>query len=155
MARAFFTFLPLYPFTFLPLSDIEVDVLEPLLHVEAGAGLADPGEVAVTDDLGIGVVGAEALQQLYHGALLGRRAGVGGIAVLVEAALVADADGAGVVVLGVGTYHLFGTAGIDLPVLGDVVVVTDGAEATCLVARLKVCDREVVSDTSGGTVNYD
>lgn len=36
--------------------DVEVDVLEPLLDIEAGTGLLDPGEVAMADNLGIGIV---------------------------------------------------------------------------------------------------
>lgn len=44
----------------------------------------------------------------------------------IEAALVADAYGVGVVVQGVGSYHRLGTAGVDLAVAGDVVVVADG-----------------------------
>ena len=38
------------------LLDVEVDVLEPLLDIEARTGLLDPGEVSVTDDLGFGIV---------------------------------------------------------------------------------------------------
>ncbi len=42
------------------LLDMEADGFQPRLHIEAGAGLFYPGEVAVTHHLGIGVVGAEA-----------------------------------------------------------------------------------------------
>ena len=77
-------------------------------------------------DAGVGVVEAEAPKERCHAALLGVGAGVGGEAAGVEAALVADADGVGVVVLGVGSYHRLGTTGVDLAVAGDVVVVADG-----------------------------
>ena len=134
---------------------MEVDGFEPFLHVEAGTALAHPGQVAVADDLGIGIVGAEALQQLYHRALLGLGAGVGGMAVAVEAALVADADAVGVVAEGMGTRHLLGTAGIDFAVFGDVVVVADGLEAARLVTGFEVFYREVLGGSRGGTVNDD
>ncbi len=39
----------------------------------------------------------------------------------IEAALVADAYGVGVVVLGVGSYHRLRTTGVDLAVTGDIV----------------------------------
>ena len=109
----------------------------------------------MADDLGIGIVGAEALQQLYHRALLGLGAGVGGMAVAVEAALVADADAVGVVAEGVGTRRLLGTAGKDFAVLRDVVVVADGLEAARLVAGFEVFYREVPGDSRGGTVDDD
>lgn len=86
---------------------------------------------------------------------MGLCAGVGGIAVLVEPALVADADAMGVVVLGVGAYRLLGATGIDLAILGDVVVVADAAEATGRVTGLQVFDREVVVGFGSGTMNYD
>ena len=44
----------------------------------------------MADDFGIGIVEAEALQKLYHRALLGFGSGIGGIAVGIQAALVAD-----------------------------------------------------------------
>ena len=134
---------------------MEVDGFEPFLHVEAGTALAHPGQVAVADDLGIGIVCAEALQQLYHRALLGLGAGVGGMAVAVEAALVADADAVGVVAEGVGARRLLGTAGKDFAVLRDVVVVADGLEPPRLVAGFEVFYREVPGDSRGGTVDDD
>lgn len=42
--------------------NMEVYFFQPLPDIEARAGLADPGEVAVPDDLGFRIVGAEALQ---------------------------------------------------------------------------------------------
>ena len=134
---------------------MEVDGFEPFLHVEAGTALAHPGQVAVADDLGIGIVCAEALQQLCHASLLGRSAGVGGMAVAVEAALVADADAVGVVAAGVGARHFLGTAGIDFAVFGDVVVVADGLEAARLVAGFEVFYREVLGGSRSGTVDDD
>ena len=56
---------------------------------------------------------------------------------------------------GMGANHFLGTAGIDLAILGDVVVVADGLEATSLVAGFKVFDREVAVDLSGRAMNDD
>lgn len=54
-----------------------MDLLEPFAGVETGTGLADAGEVAVTEDLGIGEVDAEAAEQFFHGDLLSFGTGVG------------------------------------------------------------------------------
>ena len=60
--------------------------------VEAGAVLVDVGQVAVAEDPGVGVCGLQLFQQPEQGAFLPRGAGVGGIAMLVETTLVADAQ---------------------------------------------------------------
>ena len=69
---------------------MKVDFLQPLLDIKVGTALSDPWEVSVADDFGIGIVEAEALQKLYHRALLGFGSGIGGIAVGIQAALVTD-----------------------------------------------------------------
>lgn len=102
---------------------MKIDVAEPLLHIEAGAGFPDPGQVAVTDDEGVGIVGAETLEERLHCGFLGRRAGVGGAPLSVESALVADTDAVGVVAAGVGAGLALGAAGIEHAVTGDVVVI--------------------------------
>ena len=70
--------------------NVEVNFFQPLLNIKAGTGFSDPWEVTVADDFGIGIVEAEALQKLYHRALLGFGSGIGGIAVGIQAALVTD-----------------------------------------------------------------
>ena len=72
------------------LLEMKVDFLQPLLDIKVGTALSDPWEVSVADDFGIGIVEAEALQKLYHRALLGFGSGIGGIAVGIQAALVTD-----------------------------------------------------------------
>ena len=69
---------------------MEVYFFQPLLYIKAGAAFSDPGEVSVADDVGIGIVRAETLQEFYHAALLGFGSGVGGITGGVQAALVTD-----------------------------------------------------------------
>ena len=60
--------------------------------IEAGAVLVDVGEVAMAEDAGIGVGLLQATEQTQQGAFLAGRAGVGGVAVLVVATFVADAQ---------------------------------------------------------------
>ena len=69
---------------------MEVNFFQPLLNIKAGTGFSNPWEVSVADDFGFWIVEAEALQKLYHRALLGFGSGIGGIAVGIQAALVAD-----------------------------------------------------------------
>ena len=79
-----------------------LQVLVLLLGIEAGAVLVDVGEVAVTEDDGLGVIDAQRLEQGMEGGFLRCSARVLGTAVGIETALVADADAVLVVVAGVG-----------------------------------------------------
>ena len=97
--------------------------------VEAGTGLGNVGQVTMTEDAGIGVVGLERLQQVPEGGLLCRRAGVSRMTVRGEATLVADAEGVLVVVAGMGAGQILMTSLIDLTIACDVVVVTGEPEA--------------------------
>ena len=69
---------------------MEVYFFQPLLDIKVGTTLSDPWEVTMADDFGIGIVEAEALQKLYHRALLGFGSGIGRIAVGIQAAFVTD-----------------------------------------------------------------
>ena len=71
---------------------MEVYFFQPLLYIKAWTGFSDPGEVTMADDFGFWIVEAEALQKLYHRALLGFGSGIGGSACGIQAALVTDAD---------------------------------------------------------------
>ena len=81
---------------------------EPLWDVEAGAGAV--GKFIVAVDGGDGVLFHEVADELKEGKTLGFCAGVGGVAVGIEAADVGDADTLGVVSGAVGTDLLDGTA---------------------------------------------
>ena len=59
--------------------------------IKTGAVLVDVGEVAVAEDAGIRMGFLQAAQQVQQGAFLAGRAGVGGIAVFVQATFVAYA----------------------------------------------------------------
>ena len=59
--------------------------------VEAGTGLADVRQVAVSHDAGSGMIRLQAAEQPEQGPFLGGCAGVGRLAVGIEASFVADA----------------------------------------------------------------
>ena len=79
---------------------MEVDFLQPFLDIKARTALANPGEVAMTQNLGIGIVEGETVEEVFQRFLLGWSASVGRLAFLVETTLVADSDAVGVVVAG-------------------------------------------------------
>ena len=102
-----------------------MDVLQPLLHIEARTGFLDIREITMTENLRFGIQGVELLEKLCHRGLLQGCASVGGIAMRVETALVADADAVEVVTLDVGTRLARRTTRINPSVLRDVEVVAD------------------------------
>lgn len=101
--------------------------------IEAGTGLVDVGQVAVAEDLGIGMPGLERLQQVAECAPLCLGAGVVFATLAVDASLVADADGVTVVVACVGTDEVLVAGLEDRSVAGDVVVVAGEAEALAVI----------------------
>ena len=111
---------------------------------EGWTGLVDALQFTVADDLGIGIVLLQRTEQRVEGQLLGGSPGVGRTALLVEAPLVADADGVGVVVAGVCADHLFGAAEVELAVAGDVVVVAAAHPAAGLVHLVELLHRNVL-----------
>ena len=105
---------------------LQVSVL--LARQEIGTGLGDAGQLAVTEDLGIGVVDLQRLQQVPHGGFLLLGAGVGSMAVGQQATLVADADGVLVVVPCMGSRQVLVPRLVHLAVAGDVIVVAGEPE---------------------------
>lgn len=95
------------------------------LGIEAGAVFLHPGEVAVAEDLRAGVIVLQTPEEVEQGVLLGWRPGVGSLTVGIETAFVTDADGVGVIALGMDPGYIFGTGLVELAVLGDVVMVAD------------------------------
>ena len=93
-----------------------------------------PGiQVVVTQDQGLWIPLMQLLKQPSHGSLLFSRPRIGGLTADIQPALVADADGVGVVVLAVGTCQPFRPAWFDRSVTTDHVVVAD-AELPTLTA---------------------
>ena len=101
----------------------------------------DVGEVAVAEDAGIGMGFLQATEQAQKGAFLAGRTGVGGVAVFVETAFVADAER-------VFVARLVGPA-----VAGDVVVVARESESFRVTAD-EGCHWKVLVRARGRTV-YD
>ena len=134
---------------------MEVYFLQPFLDIEARTALANPGEVTMAKNLGTGIVEGETVEEVFQRFLLGWSASVGRLAFLVETTLVADSDAVGVVVTGVSTHLGFWTAGIDHAILRNVIVVTDGAETTGLVAGFQGFYREVLVNTCGTAMYHN
>ena len=111
---------------------------------EGGAGLVDTLQFAVADDLGIGVIDLQTSEQGDEGSTLGRSAGVGSSSFLVKTTLVADADGVGIVMPGMGTDHLFRATHVQLSVTGDIVVIATAFPAFGEVYVVEQLKRQVL-----------
>lgn len=74
-------------------------------------------------DAGLGVLGGEFFQQLVERVLLGLGAGVGSFTVLIESALIDNAQRTVVVVAGMDTLHTFGQHWDHITVAAHIVVV--------------------------------
>ena len=112
----------------------------------------DVGQVAVAEDAGIGMGFLQATEQAQQGAFLAGRAGVGGIAVLVEAPFVTDAERVLVVAYGVGAHQLFVARLVGPAVAGDVVVVARESEPFRVTAD-EGCHGKVLVRARGRTVD--
>ena len=113
----------------------------------------DVGEVAVAEDAGIGMGFLQATEQAQQDTFLGFSSGVGGMAMLIEATLVADAERVLVVAYGVGTDQLLVARLVGPAVAGDVVVVARESESFRVTAD-EGCHGKVLVRARGRTV-YD
>ena len=77
----------------------------------------------MTEDAGIGVVTGEIFYQLVEGVLLGLRAGVGRMALLIEASLIDDAKGAPVVAFDMDALDGLRQERDDTAIVADIVVI--------------------------------
>ena len=134
---------------------MEVDVFEPVSNIEARTVLSDIRQVAVAQDLGIGIIHAQAMQQFLHRHFLCQCTGVGGMAVRVESALIADTYGVGVVVAGMSPCDALRPAGIEGAVLGDVIVIADGVEAAGLMTGFQLFNSEVLVHSRGAAMHHN
>ena len=134
---------------------MEFDVFEPFLGIEARAFLAHAREVTMAEDLGIRIVGAEALEEFLQGDVLCLGTSVGRFAVGIKSALIADGDAVGVVVSGVSSDLSLRAARVEGTILGDVVVVADGFETSCEVAGFQGLACAVLCHTRGTAMQYD
>ena len=88
----------------------------------------DIGQVAVAEDLSIGMLFLQATQQCEQRLFLHGRACVGRITLLVETTFVADAERVPVVVFGMGTDQILVARLVGLAIAGDVIVVARESE---------------------------
>lgn len=138
--------------SFLLLDIVGLQILILCDGIEAGAVFVDVGQVAVTEDPSIGVRGLQAAQQPEQGAFLPRSTGVGGVAVLVVATFVADAQRMAVVAYGVGAHQLLVARLVGPTVAGDVVVIARESEPFRVTAD-EGCHGKVLVRARGRTVD--
>ena len=124
------------------------------LDVEAGTLLCDVGEITVAYNLGIGIVTAEVFEEEPQGGNLLGGAGVGGLAFLIQASLVADSQGVLVVVAHMSSGQFLATALVDGALAVDVPVVANLGKTSRLVPAVDVVDGDVLRESRGGAV-YD
>ena len=89
----------------------------------AGTAFGYAGELTVTEDAGIRIVGSEGLQEIVECELLGLGTSVGRMAVLVKASLVDDAKGAPVVAFDMDALDALRQERDDTAIVADIVVV--------------------------------
>ena len=113
-------------------------------------------QVVVTDDHGAGVTPVQVFQQLSHRSLLLSRSRIGGLTADVQTSFVAHADGVAVVVQTVGTNHPFRSAGLNLSVTTDDVVVADAElEASVSMPRIYISGGRCLVGPYCRTMNDD
>ena len=79
---------------------------------------------------------------------------VGGNAVFVQSAFVADADALVVPSGGMGAYLMNGTADVDFPVAGDVEMITYTGESPLQMTAAEGFHRKITVAARGATMNY-
>ena len=107
----------------------------------------------MADNLSIGIVLFQRDKQRVESELLGWCPGVVGTSLLIETALVADADGVGIIMPGVGTDHLLRTAEVQLSVAGDVVMVAAALPAFGFVHLVEPFQRNMLVRSRCRAVN--
>ena len=115
----------------------------------------DVGEVAVADDLGLGVRPLEILQQKPEGCLLFGSTGVVVAPFVVDATDIADTDGMLVVVAYVGSGILLVTAFVDAAILVDDPVVAYHGPVLGFVTAVDVFDSPFPAGSRGRAVDDD
>ena len=106
----------------------------------------------MAEDAGIGMGLLQATEQAQQGAFLAGRTGVGGVAVFVETAFVADAERVLVVTYGMGAHQLFVARLVGPAVSGNVVVVARESESFRVTAD-EGCHGKVLVRARGRTVD--
>ena len=97
--------------------------------VEAGTVLVDVGEITVSEDDGIGIIGLQRAEQGHEGRLLFPGTGVGRDALGRQPTFIAHTDGVLVVVAGMCPRQVLVPRLVQLSIAGDVVVIASEPEA--------------------------
>ena len=126
---------------------------EPLLDVEAGAGAV--GVLVVAVDGGDGMFFHEVADELEKGEALGFGAGVGGVAVGIEAADIGDADALDVVAGAMSADLLDGAASVDAAVGVDDIVIADVVPTEAFMVAADALDGAVGIGACGGAMEDD
>ena len=103
-------------------------------YIEAGAILMDSWLVPMPHNLGIGMLTLQTTEQVEKSAPLSWCTGVSGLTAAIEAALVAHAEGVGVIATGMCTYKLFVAGLVHRAITSHVVVVASEPEPFPVVA---------------------
>lgn len=119
-----------FPLPLLPFHLKAGTLLRPFQRLHLPVAVQVGTEVAVAGDLGAGMVCQQGADKDAERVALPRRAGVLGVAVVVQAALVGDADAVGVVAAGVGAGPLDRACREDGSVTADVEVIADAIKST-------------------------
>ena len=113
----------------------------------------DAFELAVAEDLSIGIIELEGAEQSDEGGTLGRSTGVCSTTFLVETSLVTDTNRVGIVVAGMGADHLLRAALMKLAVTSDVVVVAAAVPAFGPVHLVEKLERYMLVRAACRTMN--
>ena len=132
---------------------LKVVFFEPLLDVETWAGSV--GELVVAVDRGYRVFFHKIADELEEGEALGFGAGVGGVAVGIEAADIGDADALGVVAWAMGTDLFDGATREDAAVGVDDIVIADVVPSEALVVVADALHGAVGIGAGSGAVDDD
>lgn len=111
-------------------------------------------EVAMAADATARIVAQQELDKHAEGVFLKRSTGVGGFAMLVQSAFVADADAVGIIAADVCAGFLHGTKGFDVAIAADVIMVSGFTEAATDMIGGKIVFRIATIAAGSGTV-YD
>ena len=125
------------------------------LGIEAGAELADVGEVTMALNDSLWVAFPEILEQEQQGNFLGWRTGIGIVPLLIDASFIAHTNGMTVIVLHMGTCHLLRTSGEDLPITVDVSVVANAMPALSTMPAVDVRQADTLAQLGGGAVHHN
>ena len=125
----------------------------PLLDVEAGAGTVGVFVMAV--DRGDRVLFRQVADELKESETLGFGAGVGGVAVGIEAADIGDANALGVVTWAMGTDLFDGTASVDAAIGVDDIMIADVVPAEALMVSADALHGAVGIGAGGGAMDDD